>query len=67
MVGLDVGLKEFLTDSEGNTVENPRFYRKTEKTLNRANRQKSKKFVKREKTSIETTIIKRGFDMLVNI
>ena len=45
IVGLDVGLKEFLTDSEGNTVENPRFLRKAEKALNRANRQKSKKFV----------------------
>lgn len=52
VIGLDVGLKEFLTDSEGNTVENPRFLRKSEKALNRANRQKSKKFVKGKKTSI---------------
>ncbi|AFZ54800.1 RNA-guided endonuclease InsQ/TnpB family protein [Cyanobacterium aponinum] len=49
VIGLDVGLKEFLTDSEGNTVENPRFLRKSEKALNRANRQKSKKFVKGKK------------------
>ena len=49
MVGLDVGLKEFLTDSEGNTVENPRFFRKAEKALNRANRKKSQKFVKGKK------------------
>ncbi|MGB5709952.1 MAG: transposase [Waterburya sp.] len=49
MVGLDVGLKEFLTDSEGNTVENPRFFRKAEKALNRANRKKSQKFVNRKK------------------
>ena len=46
IVGLDVGLKEFLTDSEGRTVENPRFLRKAEKALNRANRKKSKKFVR---------------------
>jgi putative transposase len=26
-IGIDVGLKSFLTDSDGNTVENPRFYR----------------------------------------
>src|SRR6266853_3281673 len=26
-IGIDVGLKSFLTDSEGNTVENPRYYR----------------------------------------
>ncbi len=50
MVGLDVGLKEFLTDSEGNTVENPRFFRKAEKALNRANRKKSQKFVNRKKS-----------------
>jgi putative transposase len=49
IVGLDVGLKEFLTDSEGNTVENPRFLRKAEKTINRANRKKSKKYVKGKK------------------
>jgi len=49
IVGLDVGLKEFLTDSEGNTVENPRFLKKAEKALNRANRKKSKKFVKGKK------------------
>ena len=32
-VGLDVGLKEFYTDSNGNTEPNPRFYRKNEKRL----------------------------------
>lgn len=49
IVGLDVGLKEFLTDSEGNTRENPRFLRKAQKAINRANRKKSKKFVKGKK------------------
>jgi putative transposase len=49
MVGLDVGLKEFLTDSDGETVENPRFWRKSAKALNRANRKKSIKFVKGKK------------------
>lgn len=34
-VGLDVGLNYFLTDSEGNTVENPRYLRKSEKALKR--------------------------------
>jgi putative transposase len=32
-VGLDVGLKEFYTDSDGNTEPNPRFYRKSENRL----------------------------------
>ncbi len=45
-VGLDVGIKYFLADSNGNTIDNPQFYRKSEKQLNRANRQKSKKYKK---------------------
>jgi len=32
-IGLDVGLKEFYTDSDGNTEPNPRFYRKSEKRM----------------------------------
>src|SRR5437762_3256916 len=38
-IGIDMGLKSFLTDSEGNTVENPRFYRTSQKTLRRKQRQ----------------------------
>ena len=37
-IGLDVGLKVFLADSEGHTVENPRFYRTSQKTLRRKQR-----------------------------
>ncbi len=45
-IGLDVGIKYFLADSDGKIIENPQFYRKSEKQLNRANRQKSKKYRK---------------------
>ncbi len=44
--GLDVGIKYFLADSNGNTIENPQFYRKSERQLNKANYQKSKKYIK---------------------
>ncbi|HEX4207282.1 MAG TPA: transposase, partial [Ktedonobacteraceae bacterium] len=37
-IGIDVGLKVFLADSEGNTTPNPRFYRTTQKTLRRKQR-----------------------------
>ena len=37
-VGLDVGLKVFLADIDGNTVENPRWYRHSERTLHRKQR-----------------------------
>jgi putative transposase len=48
-IGLDVGIKEFYTDSNGHTEANPKFYRKAENQLNRANRKKSKKHRKGKK------------------
>ncbi|NEO78518.1 transposase [Moorena sp. SIO4G3] len=42
-VGLDVGLKEFYTDSRGNTEPNPRFYRTGEKRLKFYQRRVSRK------------------------
>lgn len=51
-IGIDVGLKYFYADSFGHTEENPRFYRKNEKRLNRLNRKKSKKFRKGVRQSL---------------
>ncbi|NEP35416.1 transposase [Moorena sp. SIO3B2] len=42
-VGLDVGLKEFYTDSDGYSEPNPRFYRKGEKRLKFYQRKVSRK------------------------
>src|SRR5712692_2141196 len=42
-IGIDVGLKSFLTDSEGHTVENPRFYRTSQNILRRKQRQLSRR------------------------
>ena len=42
-VGLDVGLNHFLTDSEGQQIENPRFLRKDEKALKKVIRRVSRK------------------------
>ena len=47
-VGIDVGLKNFYTDSDGNTVGNPRYLRKAEQKLKRLHRRVSRK-VKRSK------------------
>ncbi|MCC5665080.1 transposase [Nostoc sp. CHAB 5784] len=41
-LGIDVGLEFFYTDSDGNTVENPRLLRKSEKALKRKQRKVSK-------------------------
>jgi putative transposase len=43
MVGIDVGLNHFYTDSDGNKVENPRFLRKAEKALKRTQKRVSRK------------------------
>jgi putative transposase len=42
-IGIDVGLKSFLTDSEGQKVENPRYYRTAQKTLRRKQRMLSRR------------------------
>ena len=42
-VGLDVGLTDFYTDSNGETAPNPRFLRKGEKNLKRSQRRVSRK------------------------
>jgi putative transposase len=41
-IGLDVGLLHFYTDSNGQTVENPRFLRKSERALKRAQKRLSR-------------------------
>ncbi|MCL6754023.1 transposase [Nostoc sp. CCCryo 231-06] len=41
-IGLDVGLAHFYTDSDGQTIENPRHLRKSEKSLKRLGRKLSK-------------------------
>ncbi len=45
-IGLDVGLNDFYTDSNGKTVDNPRFLRKGEERLKKAQRLVSKRVKK---------------------
>jgi putative transposase len=40
-IGIDVGLKVFLADSEGETIENPHYYRTSQATLRRKQRRLS--------------------------
>ncbi len=42
-IGIDVGIKSFYTDSNGNKVDNPRYLEKTEKKLARERRRLSRK------------------------
>ena len=56
-IGIDIGLLSFLTDSEGNTVENPRFYRTSQKTLRRKQRTiaRRKKGSRRRRKAVRST------------
>ncbi|HEY9875013.1 MAG TPA: transposase, partial [Candidatus Obscuribacterales bacterium] len=43
VIGLDVGLNDFYTDSNNQTIENPRFLRKSERRLKMAHKRVSKR------------------------
>lgn len=43
MIGIDVGIKEFYSDSNGNTVSNPKYLEKSQRKLNREQRRLSRK------------------------
>ncbi len=46
-IGIDVGIKSFLVDSDSNVIENPKYFRKSEKLL----RRRQRKFARRKKDS----------------
>ena len=43
LVGIDLGLRSYYTDSDGHTLDNPRYYRKAEQKLKRLHRRLSRK------------------------
>jgi transposase len=49
--GIDVGLIAYYTDSEGQKVENPRFFRKAERKVKQLQRQASRKSVRHKQTN----------------
>ena len=66
-IGIDVGLKEFYSDSNGNTVANPRTLRRLSKKLSKAQRQLSHKMPKsrnREKARIR---VAKVYERITNI
>jgi hypothetical protein len=42
-IGIDVGLRAYSTDSDGNTIENPRYFRQAERRLKHLHRRLSRK------------------------
>lgn len=66
-IGIDVGLKEFYSDSNGNTVANPKVLKKLSKKLAREQRRLSRKMPKsknREKARIR---VARAYEHIANI
>jgi len=66
VIGIDVGLKHFLTDSEGRQIENPRFYERTLeriRVLHRNLLRKKKGSKNREKARIK---LAKAYERLVN-
>jgi putative transposase len=60
-IGIDVGLTSFLTDSDGNTVEHPRLYRKAEKKLKRLHRQHSRTVKKSSNRKKAQKVLAKGY------
>jgi len=58
-VGIDVGIKSFCVDSEGGIVENPAFFRKSEKVLRRRQRALARK-QKGSKRRIKARVLVAG-------
>ena len=65
-IGLDVGVKHFLTDSEGRQIENPRFYENSLHKIRSRHRQLSRK-QKGSKTRDKAKIrLAKAYEKLVN-
>ena len=65
-IGIDVGIKHFLTDSDGRQIENPRFYERALKRVKLPQRnlsRKQKDSKNREKTRIK---LAKVYEKLVN-
>jgi len=65
-VGIDVGIKHFLTDSDGKQIENPKFYEKTLKRIRRLHKNLSRKqkgSKNREKARIK---LAKAYEKLIN-
>ena len=66
-VGIDVGLKEFYSDSNGNTVENPRVLRKMTRKLIREQRRLSRKMPRSNNRDKQRVRVARVHEKIANI
>ncbi len=65
-VGIDVGVKHFLTDTNGRQIENPKFYEKSLERVKVRQKQLSKKQKGSENREKARTKLARAFERVVN-
>lgn len=65
-IGIDVGLKEFYSDSNGNTIENPRILKRMSKKLSRAQRKLSRKKKGSKNRNKQRKIVARIYERISN-
>ena len=65
-VGIDVGIKHFLVDSQGNFVENPKYFRQSEKLLRRRQRSLCRKKKGSNRRSGARLLIAKTHEKIVN-
>lgn len=65
-VGIDVGLKTFATLSDGNTIENPRFFKQLEKALAKAQCKLAKQVMGTPERGRARKVVSRVYEKMVN-
>ena len=65
-IGIDVGIKEFYTDSNGNKVDNPKFLEKLEKKLKREQRRLSRKQKESNNRNKQRIKVARIYEKITN-
>lgn len=65
-IGIDVGIKSFLVDSNGNKIDNPKFLEKSEYILKKAQRQLSKKKKGSNNREKQILILSKKHSKIVN-
>lgn len=65
-IGIDVGINRFLVDSDGIPVENPQFFRQSEKLLRRRQRSLSRKKQGSNRRKKAKTLVAKTHEKIVN-
>lgn len=65
-IGLDVGLESFLTDSQGNKVENPKYFRQSEKFLKRRQRRLGRRVKGSVRRMGARTLVAKAYEKVSN-